>query len=193
MVYISQGNTKLGRIPSVSLDPHIVCKDKGLPCFKLCYANKAYLKTARKTWRNNTNLYTTDPNRYFESIYGYLLWRKPKLFRWHVAGDIPDMDYLDKMVEIANKLPDIKFLCFTKRYWLLNNYEKEIPHNLVVVFSSWPNLEIDNPKGFRVAWLYDENDDRIPNDAVECFGSCEQCGVCWNLPSLGKDILLHLH
>ena len=40
-VSISNGNSKMGKIPSVSLPPILTCP-KGTPCAKRCYAKRIY-------------------------------------------------------------------------------------------------------------------------------------------------------
>ena len=36
------------------------------------------------------------------------------LCRYNDAGDIPDAEYFDMMVRVAIRLPEVKFLCYTK-------------------------------------------------------------------------------
>jgi hypothetical protein len=122
--------------------------------------------------------------------------RQPDIFRWHVGGDIPDADYFQLMVNIARLIPETKFLAFTKQYKIVNKYldhAKKLPDNLTIVFSSWLLLEMKNRHNLPVAWLDDGHDKRIPDDAIECAGNCETCGLCWNLPSIGKDVKFKKH
>jgi hypothetical protein len=55
----------------------------------------------------------------------------------------------------------------------------------------WGNTRKKLPR----AWLYDPDcpDPRIPNDAIWCPGNCESCGMCWDLPNIGKDVVLIKH
>jgi len=60
MVKISNGNTKLGRIPNISLPPIKAC-GKDVPCKSDCYALKAYRQypATRKAWMNAITMILT--------------------------------------------------------------------------------------------------------------------------------------
>jgi len=194
MVKISNGNSKMGKIPSVSLPPIKAC-GKDVPCKSDCYALKAYrlYPTTRKAWDHNLECYNQNPDLYFASIGNWLVKHQPRFFRWHVAGDILDQFYLDKMRDIAKTFPKIKFLAFTKRIDLTYHF---LPDNLSIVFSMWPGFgkqlqHVAMPK----AWLHDPAniDPRIPGDALECPGNCDNCGMCWHLKNLNKDVVFYKH
>lgn len=120
---------------------------------------------------------------------------KPRLFRWHVAGDILSTAYLGGMCRIAAANPGTHFLAFTKAFEIVNRYEdhEAIPANLVLVFSGWPGMSFSNPHGHRVAWMQDGTETRVPADAIECPGNCESCGMCYELERLGHDVVFHKH
>jgi hypothetical protein len=88
---------------------------------------------------------------------------KPRLFRWHVAGDILGENYLRGMCRIAEENPDTHFLVFTKAFDIVNGYEdrEAMPGNLVIIFSAWPGMEFDNPYGHCVAWMQDGTETRV--------------------------------
>ena len=93
-VCISKGNIKLGSIPNVNLPPIVTC-ESGVPCAQKngCYALKAYRQypNVRNAWNNNLNVYSMNPDFYFESICKQLGKMKnlPR-FRWHSSGDMVD-------------------------------------------------------------------------------------------------------
>jgi hypothetical protein len=120
---------------------------------------------------------------------------KPRLFRWHVAGDILNSEYLHGMCRIAGANPRTHFLAFTKAFEIVNRYEdhKAVPGNLVIVFSAWPGMTFLNPRSHRVAWMQDGTETRVPEDAIECPGNCESCGMCYELERLGRDVVFHKH
>jgi hypothetical protein len=99
------------------------------------------------------------------------------------------------MCRIAEHHPRTQFLVFTKAFNIVNDYEhrEELPRNLVVIFSAWSGMEIDNPHGHRIAWMQDGREDRVPKDAVECPGNCEHCGICFWLPKLHLDVVFQKH
>ncbi len=197
-VTISRGNRKLGAIMNVSTEP-VQCCPKGIPCAEGgCYALKSlrlYAAT-RKAWAKNGRIARTNPKSYFSQIANRIAGRRPRHFRWHVAGDILNADYLRQMCRIAVRNPRTQFLVFTKAFNIVNAYENTgsaLPRNLAVIFSAWPGMKIDNPHEHRIAWMQDGSEDRVPEDAVECPGDCENCGICFRLPKLGRDVIFHKH
>jgi hypothetical protein len=189
---ISKGNSKMGKVMSVSLTPVRSCP-KDVPCASRgnCYALKAYVQypATRNAWDINYEMATGDRVTYFEEIIKAIQRVKPRFFRWHVAGDILDQDYLNWMITIARENPEVKFLAFTKRHDLNYHFEAS---NLSIVFSMWPTFG-DMGKGMPRAWMQDGSEDRVPGDALECFGNCETCGMCWSLKSIGRDVVFHKH
>jgi hypothetical protein len=99
------------------------------------------------------------------------------------------------MCGIARQNPRTRFLAFTKAFKIVNVYESRaaLPSNLAVIFSTWAGMKIDNPHGHRIAWMQDGTEDRVPDDAVECPGKCESCGICFRLPKLGRDVVFQKH
>jgi len=201
-VSIIKGNVKLGTIPYVSLPPITTCRCKA-PCIRQCYALKPYACKADAYNSRQKNLYSYRVNavNYFNAIDRWLEIKKPDFFRWHSAGDIVDLAYFKGIISIAKKHPDIKFLCFTKKYEIVNQYRGIIPSNLSVVFSMWVGL--DMPKN-RHSLPYAFVDDGMYNfdyfivhcgidKAIECSGNCTNCAMCWNLKKIGFNVVFKLH
>lgn len=190
-VQISRANKKLKRIPSVNLLPVAACP-AGVPCAKDCYAVQSVLmyKLTRIAWTNNLKIARNAPSAYFNAIRRFLWEKQPEFFRWHSAGDILDADYLDEMRTIAAEEPATKFLAFTKRYDL--EY-RLLPSNLSIVLSAWPGWELHNPCDLPVAWMDDGTDERIPDYALECVGTCDTCALCWHLSRIGLDVVFKKH
>jgi hypothetical protein len=189
---ISAGNSKLGKIPNVSLTPIKSCPN-GIPCAKDCYACKhAYnlYPSVRLLWDKNLYILRQGGvDEFFNRLYSEF---KPcKFFRIHVGGDFFSQEYLDGWKQFARKHPETIFLAFTKAHAL--NYSN-LPSNLKIVFSMWPGFG-DTKKQRPRAWMRDSNnlDNRIPMDAIECPGSCDTCGMCWQLDKLGKDVVFDKH
>lgn len=200
---ISTTNAKLGyQIPSVSLTPACSCR-KDAPCAKLCYAKKGTFlySNVKASHAGNYNLYISDSNAYFNEIIAYL--KRPlltyKYFRWHVAGDIVDENYFLGMIKTAKNCKDTKFLCFTKKFNIINDYINnggKIPSNLKVVFSAWnKHFKVENPYNFPVAYVLFKNNDlnpKIPPLSIPCSGQCENCLACWSLKK-GQSIVFEQH
>jgi hypothetical protein len=205
-VHITRGNKKLGKhVANISLPPVVTCP-RGVPCTNSnCYAHKAWRQypNVRQAWGENLAEYVMNPKGYFASIQRWLWRHKPSRFRWHVAGDIPNQEYLDGMIMIAKLNRLTRFLCFTKRYEL--EY-KGIPSNLSIFISAWPGYGIVNVHSsaeqvqvpgvqqvyhpLPIAWCQDGTETRIPLGAYECPGSCEQCDHCWERRT---DVWFHKH
>lgn len=85
-VKISDGNNKLGAIPSVSLIPVMDCGNCAI-CAKSCYdlRNDMIYKEVIKTRAINSAILHEDPERYFNEIDGYLNYRYPRAFRFHIG------------------------------------------------------------------------------------------------------------
>ena len=194
---IAAQNSKLGKIPNVSTIPGADCL-RGVPCAKIseCYAMKFFnmYPNVRNAWRHNSQLAHKKPETFFNGIRVYVDKKRPRFFRWHVAGDILDQSYLNSMKSIAVEFPETKFLAFTKRYEF--DYSN-LPSNLSIVFSAWVEkpLPEEMPKDIHIAWVRDAHhlDNRIPKTAIECPGFCESCGMCWNLKTIKRDVVFHKH
>ena len=190
---VSEGNSKIGKVANVSLPPVRSCGNcEG--CWEECYARPAYRQypSTKASWDDNWRMVCTDRPAYWRMIREYIERKAPTLFRWHVAGDIPDQGYLDEMVVIAKQYPKTKFLVFTKMYGL--EYTGAIAcENLSVVLSAWPGQKIQRTLELPVAWMQDGTETRIPKDAIECSGHCDDCGMCWSLAELGRDVYFHIH
>ena len=63
---ISRGNSKLGKVPNISLPPVKSCGNCK-QCAPDCYALKSYkqYKNVRASWDYNFDLYKSEPGRYF--------------------------------------------------------------------------------------------------------------------------------
>ena len=191
---ISPKNTKLGSIPNVSLTPVKACGNCA-HCKNDCYALKSYrqYKNVRNSWDGNFEQAKTDLSGYMTDLYVYLDKKRPRLFRWHVSGDILSHEYLVCMFSIAKSFPETKFLAFTKMF---NLDYSECPKNLSIVFSMWPGQPVPkNTSGVAgFYWLQDGSETRIPENAIECFGTCDCCGMCWNLRNMEVNhIFNHKH
>ena len=192
LVTISDGNRKMGSVPSISLPPIVTC-NPNVPCAKSgCYALKSFnlYPSVRQAYNKNLETFKTSPKDYFNAIDQWLHIRKPSIFRFHVSGDIPNKRYLTEMLKLAAYNPEIKFLAFTKKYNLLKGIS--IPKNLSIIASAWTGFEMPDHE-YPIAWLRDGEETRIPKDAIECHGNCETCGMCWSLKKLGKDVFFNKH
>ena len=187
----------MGAIPSVSLPPVITCKNCAT-CAKKCYALKLckIYPSVKKAYDNNLAVLTENRNAYFEQIKASAM--TSRFFRFHVSGDIIDIDYLDRMCKLARELKGTQFLAFTKNYEDVNEYLKNHrkPSNLKLIFSlPFDGASIDNPHNLPTAAVILKGNEPKANYKV-CGGNCTECacrGVgCWELKK-GETIAFYEH
>lgn len=199
---VSDGNSKIGGTMNVSLLPGITCPSR-VPCSRTCYAIKTmgYAPSAMKRWLCNTMLWKQNPERFEQTLLVQIAKKKPRFFRWHVAGDIPDPAYFQMMWRVADENPKVRFLAFTKRW-----SDMEFPildaldgvKNLNVVLSGWPGYDESTfwglvGCGFPFSWVNLRKTERpTPKKCKPCPGNCETCRLCWNLKP-GKGVCFEEH
>jgi len=197
-VSISNGNTKMGAIPSVSLPPVITCP-KNAPCAKKCYALKLckLRPSVRNAYQNNLDILNEDWGEYWRQVNFAV--SMTRYFRFHVAGDIPNAAYFKEMVITARNNPHTQILAFTKQYAIVNHYIDtfgELPANLHLIFSEWgDDWKVPNPHNLPTSTvIFKGNTPR--DDWKVCGGNCTECacrGVgCWELKK-GETIAFYEH
>lgn len=197
-ISISNGNIKMGGIPSVSLPAIVTCK--ACDCHRKCYARKLerLRPSVRNAYQRNLDTLISDPGIYWREVEASIM--MSRFFRFHVSGDIPDATYFNKMVEIAERNPHCQILCFTKKYEIINDRISDrcdLPENLHIIFSAWDDLDMDNRFGLPVAYVrFRDGHTAAPKDAIACSGNCSECartdGGCWNLKA-GEAVVFDEH
>ncbi len=175
---ISMKNSKLGRMPNLSLPPGASCIDDA-PCLSTgCYAMKSYrlYPNVTEAWGSNLELYKLSPNQFFDDWHEWLEVNKPQRFRTFVGGDFPSEGFYGDYERLAEEHQRTSFLVFTKRY----DYDFSLkPENSEVILSTWPGLEL--PKNKELPWSWLEEDPRKPDEYFRCVGKCDDCGhTCWD-------------
>ena len=182
-IVISSGNSKIGKCINVSLAPIITCGNcKECKCF--CYDVKACLqyKNVRAARATNTALFMYSRDEFFRQLHEKMKKQKGnKFLRFHVSGEIIDLDHFSRMVETAKAFPDFKIWTYTKMYHIVNEYirihggnKNCIPKNFSVMFSEWKGLPIVNPYNmptFRCVYPEEQK----PVNAMHCPGNCDIC------------------
>ena len=199
MNLITTTNSKLGgNIAQVNM-PYCKSCRRDAPCFKECYCNKGNLRfpNVRKSHMEKYELYKNNPKGFFNRIDAELSMCPLKYFRWHASGDIVDEEYLSLMCKLARKHKETHFLCYTKKYELVNTYldSHKKPNNLVIVLSNWGKWKVDNPHNLPMSFVdFGKGDEGIPEFAYPCSGHCDKCdGVkCWHLHK-GESVVFKKH
>lgn len=203
LVSISQGNTKMGKVASVSLLPVLTCPARCMgTCGDKCYAKKlAVLRpTVARAYARNTAAARYAPHAFFKAV--KLAMAKAEHFRFHVSGDIPNPEYFREVVRSCASAPHCQVLMFTKRYEIVNDYIDKfgpLPANLHCLFSGWLNLHPTegghNPHRFPETQVYAKDGDIRP-EWTPCGGNCLDCAVhdggCWSARH-GDTIAFKIH
>lgn len=183
---VSNTNSKLGaQILSINMPAGITCRPDA-PCYKGCYAKHGHwlYNNVQKSLQENLEHYKENPKLFFDSVATQTA--LSRFVRWSSSGDIVDPEYFEGMCRVARKNKETHYLCFTKKYEIVNSYldsGKKIPKNLTIVFSAWSGWLPENPYHLPMTYVYgkDFRNDLIPKDSIPCRGSCERCQACWQL------------
>ena len=196
---ITWNNIKLGgNIPQLNMPYAVTCRNDA-PCFKECYCTKGNMafSNVRNSHRQKFELYITNPKGFFKKLDEELSWETPKYFRWHSSGDIVDVKYLDLMCWLARRHKKTRFLCFTKKFEMVNVYldNHRKPDNLILVLSNWDKWRVVNPHNLPESFVdFGNGTEDIPRFAYVCPGKCEECNGqhCWHLQK-GQSVCFHKH
>ena len=199
-VSISRGNIKMGMIPSVSLPPVVTCAPEACKyCGKKCYAKKIckLRPSVKDSYERNLDILLNDKAKFWREVNAAVA--ITSFFRFHVAGDILNAEYLENMVAIAKTNKHCQILCFTKKYTLVNSYleKHRLPKNLHLVFSVWKGLDCFNPYNLPEAHVFYKDGTTTASDGAKyCSGNCTDCAVenknCWTLQK-GEQIIFKEH
>lgn len=201
-INMSNHNSKTG-IACLNLAfPVCTCRPDA-PCKKTCYACKGRqtICKVQAAYYRNWRIYNDDPDGFFEQVYYKVKFSGLQKVRLMDSGDIPNYDFLVRLVDLCNKTENVKYMCFTKQYEIVNEYidkNGDLPDNLNIIFSAWDKLwEFANPHKLGVAYV-DFDDKRMnpefPKNAFVCPGresTCSACGVCWSKNI--KAVVFHQH
>lgn len=196
MFRVTNYNSKLGTICAINVPALVTCREDA-PCRKLCYANKGHFKCSNviNCYKENLRSFLEKPKDAESDILKQL----PTIgfCRIHASGDFVNRDYFEMMIRIAKKCKKVKFMAFTKKYELVNEYIAEgntIPNNFKILYSGWNGLEMENPHNIPTAYvnLKNECDERIKGNAIPCGGKCDRCFACWNIKK-GQQIIFEQH
>ena len=198
-VKISNGNSKMGAIPSVSLPAGVTCRSD-CECSKKCYAKRLerMRPSVRQAYKHNYDLLNSDPNTYWREVEASIM--MSRFFRFHVSGDIPDATYFEHMVDIARTNTHCEILCFTKKYDIVNSHINiigKLPKNLHIIFSGWHDIEMVNPYNLPEAHVrYRDGSTTAREDAKLCGGNCTECAItdggCWTAKH-GEQVVFNEH
>ena len=102
--------------------------------------------------------------------------KRQKYFRWHDAGDVQDVQHLNKIYEVCRLTPGTKHWMPTREAWIKDHLDSK-PANLVIRFSA-PMIDQAAP----ASW---PNSSEVVTEGATCpapqqGNSCGDCRNCWN-------------
>ena len=102
--------------------------------------------------------------------------KRQKYFRWHEAGDVQDVQHLNKIYEVCRLTPGTKHWMPTREAWIKDHLDSK-PDNLVIRFSA-PMIDQAAP----ASW---PNSSEVVTEGATCpapkqGNSCGDCRNCWN-------------
>ena len=102
--------------------------------------------------------------------------KRQKYFRWHDAGDVQDVQHLNKIYEVCRLTPGTKHWMPTREAWIKDHLDSK-PDNLVIRFSA-PMIDQAAP----ASW---PNSSEVVTEGATCpapkqSNSCGDCRNCWN-------------
>ena len=102
--------------------------------------------------------------------------KRQKYFRWHEAGDVQDLQHLNKIYEVCRLTPGTKHWMPTREAWIKDHLDSK-PDNLVIRFSA-PMIDQAAP----ASW---PNSSEVVTEGATCpapqqGNSCGDCRNCWN-------------
>lgn len=156
-----------------------------------CYALKGFYQTYAKTIKpaQYKRLASIQSAQWIDAMVTLisLAAKRSRFFRWHDSGDIQSVEHLDKIVTIAQYLPDVAFWLPTREYRIIQEYLSQhnegFPHNLIVRLSAHM---VDGPvpyiAGLPVSSVFTA---QVPDGARECparfqKNNCGDCRACWD-------------
>ena len=198
-VSISNANSKMGNVASVSTLPFLTCPSRckdtcGIDCYAAKFANLR--PSVLKSYAKNTALAMYNPELFWSEV--EIAVAGVRFFRFHVSGDIINMDYFLHMISCAVKNPKTEILVFTKRYEVVNEWISEngkLPENMHLLFSEWSNLRAENPYNMPTTNVF-MDEDQIQENWKICGGNCFNCACrglgCWQAKN-GETIAFKKH
>lgn len=194
--HVSEGNRKVGSIPNFSLTPGRTCSREACgTCLREgCYAMKSYrmYPTVKRAWDENSDLAERKLHALESALRLYFAAERPAFFRVHVGGDFVSREYAEMWARVAANSPETRFLAFTKQWENVRGVD--FPANFSLVLSGWEGTEIPADLAARYpsanCILHAED---MPDGGILCPGSCESCGMCWNLGKIGRDVYFVKH
>ncbi len=186
-VQVSRWNSKLGVLPSFSLPVLTTCPGKTEFCSRLCYGLQGRFTRQKMTGLYQSNLEATKRADFVERIVFEILKVKARTFRLHVVGDFYSAEYVESWLEIAARLPNVKFFGST-RSWRVPGLRdavkrfRDLPN--VYLRASIDSTHPDRPASSWGVWSIEGEGEPCPHD-YGLVENCITCKKCWQSKDSG--------
>ena len=174
--------TRTSKMPGLSYSlPAWECKTgsklrkvKGSVCAS-CYALKGnYTRYKAIKAAQYVRLKAIEDSRWIEAMTAQV--KRSTYFRWHDAGDVQDLNHLNKIYEVCRLTPDTKHWMPTREAWI-KDHMQDAPANLVVRFSS-PMVDQGPVKSWANTSTVSTKSRSCP--APDNNNECGSCRACWD-------------
>jgi len=167
---ISLGNRKITKEVGIWNLPAIeTCPERTKMCEMKCYARKSERLHPACIPARHRNLQAAQEENFVARMIELICLSNVGWFRIHESGDFFSQEYLNKWVEIAKALPEVRFLAFTSSHSLRFS---RVPENMSILFSVWPDTSVI-PIG-RKAYVEGASGFSCPHDCGP-----GECLFCW--------------
>jgi hypothetical protein len=146
-----------------------------------CYAKRGHYVFNNVTQAQQKRLASLTNPLWCDAITYQILMRDCLHFRWHDSGDIQSHDHLDKIIEVARRLPDVKFWLPTHEICLVRDRKDTIEKtpNLCVRVSD----ALINGKPTRLTKEFNFPTSGVTTKKELCtcpaqISGTEECGIC---------------
>jgi len=141
---------------------------------------------------HQSNLEASKQADFVERMVCAILKTEATVFRLHVVGDFYSAKYVEKWLEIAARLPDVKFFGSTRSWRVLRLRDavtrlRDLPN--VYLRASIDFTHLDRPTCSWGVWSIEGEGDPCLHD-YGLGGNCITCKKCWQ--SKDSDIRLRL-
>jgi hypothetical protein len=114
-------------------------------------------------------------------------------FRWHDSGDVQGGWHLEKIVEVAKRLPKVKFWLPTREQKTVKDWMTQhgkFPKNLVVRVSG-AMIDGEAPSNFPHVSTVVRDKSKATCPAYRTEGECGTCRACWDPKTRSVSYPLH--
>ena len=183
----------MGNLPSFSLPVITTCPGKTPFCDRFCYGLKGWFVLANVRETNDRRLDATLKPDFADIIVQEIRKTRAPAFRLHVIGDFYTVEYVEKWIDIADRLPDVIFFGSTR------SWRCEFLSEALKTLRDLPNVYIkasvdatDNEDPFGCGWnvwTVEGEGTPCPHD-YRLVQNCAECGRCWTIKDFNVSFKL---